>query len=80
MSAPSPDSPLWQGRDERLRHLRSQTPATTRTATPRAIVNDREAAETRQAEWTAAPPGRLGRRLLADVEPYLGFFAIAHTD
>jgi hypothetical protein len=43
-------------------------------------MNDREGDETRHAEWTAAPPGRLGRRLLADVEPYLGFFAIAHTD
>jgi len=28
-------------------------------------------------EWTAPPPGRLGRRLLADIEPYLEFFAIA---
>jgi hypothetical protein len=68
MSAPSPDGPLWQGHHERLRHLRRTT------------MNDREGDETRHAEWTAAPPGRLGRRLLADVEPYLGFFAIAHTD
>jgi hypothetical protein len=30
-------------------------------------------------EWTAPPPGRLGRRLLADVEPYLDFFAIARS-
>jgi hypothetical protein len=35
------------------------------------------AEEARCAEWTASPPGRLGRRLLADIDPYLEFFAIA---
>jgi hypothetical protein len=32
------------------------------------------------AERTAAPPGRLGRRLLADIETYLEFFALARQD
>ena len=30
-----------------------------------------------RAEQSAAPPGRLGRLLLAEVERYLEFFAIA---
>jgi hypothetical protein len=37
------------------------------------------AQEARRGEWTSAPPGRLGRRLLADVEAYLEFFAIARS-
>jgi hypothetical protein len=32
-----------------------------------------------EQEWTARPPGRLGRRLLADIESYLGFFAVARS-
>ena len=28
-------------------------------------------------EFLARPPGRLGRRLLEDIDSYLGFFAIA---
>jgi hypothetical protein len=43
-------------------------------------ISDREAAEARRAEWTAAGVGRLGRRLLADVETYLAFFAIARAE
>jgi hypothetical protein len=39
-----------------------------------------EAAACRRAEWTAARPGRLGRVLLAEVERYLAFFAIARAD
>ena len=31
-------------------------------------------------EWTARPLGRLGRPLLADIEAYLQFFAIARTE
>jgi hypothetical protein len=32
-------------------------------------------------EWTARPVGRLGRPLLAEIEAYLHFFAIArHED
>jgi hypothetical protein len=40
----------------------------------------REAEEARRGESTATPPGRFGRRLLADIEPYLAFFAIARAD
>ena len=32
-----------------------------------------------ESEWTAAPLGRLGRRLLVDIERYLDFFAIARS-
>lgn len=39
-----------------------------------------EAAASRREEWTAARPGRLGRLLLAEVERYLAFFAIARPD
>jgi hypothetical protein len=34
------------------------------------------AVDPRPGEWTAHPPGRLGRRLIAEVERYLEFFAI----
>jgi hypothetical protein len=30
-------------------------------------------------EWTARPVGRLGRPLVAEIEAYLGFFALAHA-
>jgi hypothetical protein len=65
---------LWQEHVERLRDLYAPRPAHTN---PGPIVGDAEAEEARRGEWTAAPPGRLGRRLLADVEPWLEFFAIA---
>jgi hypothetical protein len=32
------------------------------------------------AEWTAQPVGRLGRPLVAEIETYLEFFALARTD
>jgi hypothetical protein len=31
------------------------------------------------AEWTARPVGRLGRPLMAEIEAYLEFFALAHA-
>jgi hypothetical protein len=43
-------------------------------------ADDREADEARRREWTGPPTGRLGRLLLAGIEPYLGFFAIAGAD
>ena len=43
-------------------------------------MSDREAAEARHAEWTAASVGRLGRRVLAEVETYLAFLAIARAE
>jgi hypothetical protein len=77
MNAPSSDNPLWQEHLERLRRLYGQSPPrTTQNGTGR-IMGDRDAEEARHAEWTATPPGRLGRRLLADIEPYLEFFALA---
>jgi hypothetical protein len=50
------------------------------TGTRRIFMSDRDAEEARHREWTATPPGQLGRSLLADIEPYLGFFAIAGAD
>jgi hypothetical protein len=35
--------------------------------------------EALRGEWNTRPPGRLGRRLLADVERYLDFFATARS-
>jgi hypothetical protein len=75
----SPINSLWQAHLERMRSL-------SRTAAPVARPRPRRAEigagndnlmHARSGEWTAAPPGRLGRRLLADIEPYLEFFAIA---
>jgi len=37
-------------------------------------------AAARLAEWRERPLGRLGRRLLPEIELYLQFFAIARTD
>jgi hypothetical protein len=78
MNAPSPGNPQWQEHLERLRRLHGQSPPRTRhIGTRRISMSDRE---TEHGEWTATPPGRLGRRLLADIEPYLEFFAIAGAD
>jgi hypothetical protein len=63
---------------ERVRALQQQ-PATARTAAQHDLAGDREAEEARRAEWTAAAPGRLGRRLIADIDRYLEFFAIARA-
>jgi hypothetical protein len=81
MNAPTPDNPRWQEHLERLRRLHGQNPPTTRrTATRPIVISDHEAEEARRGEWTATPPGRLGRRLLSDIEPYLAFFTIARAD
>jgi len=37
-------------------------------------------AAARLAEWSERPLGRLGRRLLPEIELYLEFFAIARAD
>ena len=81
MSVPSPDNPLWPEHLGRLRHLHGQNPSGTRhSGTRRSLLSERDAKELRRGEWTATPPGRLGRRLLADIEPYLEFFAFARAD
>jgi hypothetical protein len=80
MNGRSPANRLWQAHVERLQRLAGEptgpVQARNRRATP-ITAADAEAA--RRAEWTAVPLGRLGRRLLADVDPYLEFFAIARA-
>ena len=73
-------NPLWQEHVERLRGLYAPQPADQEPGGAVAAVDDAEAETARRGEWTAAPPGRLGRLLLADVEPWLEFFAIARED
>jgi hypothetical protein len=41
-------------------------------------LTDEELAAARLAEAAAGSPGRLARRLLAEIDSYLEFFAIAH--
>ena len=50
-----------------------------RTQSRRAVTVRRSSvtAEVVASEWRPAPLGRLGRRLIADVERYLEFYAIA---
>ena len=60
---------LWSAHLERLRLL-GRRPA------PRPLAAA-EAERARRSEWTAAPPGRLGRALLPEIERYLEFFAVA---
>ena len=72
-------NPLWQEHVERLRGLYGPQPADSGTEQERSAIAEAAAEEARRGEWTAAPPGRLGRRLLADVEPWLEFFAIARA-
>ena len=71
---------LWDEHIERLSGIHdSNRKAAARPTGPRRAPTDREAADALQAEWTARPPGRLGRLVLADVERYLEFFAIARS-
>jgi hypothetical protein len=79
VSAPSSQNPQWHAHVERLRRL-SGAPPRGASASRHAVVGAVEARDAVRGEWTATPPGRLGRRLLADVEPYLEFFAVAHRD
>jgi hypothetical protein len=76
MNSPSPGDPPRQKHLERPRRLHSQRPP----RTVRISTSDRHGEEARRGEWTATPPGRLGRRLLADINLYLEFFAIARED
>lgn len=62
-------NPLWEAHLRRLGQLYGDR--------ARVWVGSREAEEARRSEWTPRPLGRLGRRLFADVDPYLEFFAIA---
>ena len=62
-------NPLWEAHLRRLGQLYGER--------ARVWVGSREAEEARRSEWAPHPLGRLGRRLFADVDPYLEFFAIA---
>ena len=75
MSTPASRNQLWQAHLDRLERIYGPSPA--RPATVRRRRPTALEAEAAGAEWTAAPPGRLGRRLLDDIEPYLEFFALA---
>ena len=76
----SPGNPLWEAHIQRLQHMHGGKPRTAAHARGlRTFISELEAEEAQRGEWTAAPSGRLGRRLLADVEPYLEFFAIARA-
>jgi hypothetical protein len=79
MNAPLPGNPLWQEHLEWVRVLHGD-PATISTETQRVVTSDRQVEEIQHGEWTARPPGRLARRLIAEIETYLEFFAIAWTD
>jgi hypothetical protein len=56
----------------------SQSPPAPATK-PRTSLSNCEADRARLSEWVPRPVGQLGRRLLADLEPYLEFFAIARA-
>jgi len=71
-------NPLWQQHVDRLQRLHGRTPTGQRQVRRhRPPMSAERAEDARRAEWTAKLPGRLGRRLLADIEPYLEFFAVA---
>ena len=69
MNRLSAENPLWSAHLELLHGLGG--------APPRPIsVTTRPAERADLGEWSAPPPGRLGRRLLPEVERYLEFFAL----
>jgi hypothetical protein len=61
----------WDEHLERLSAIHGVEP---RPTARRAAV---DAVDALRGEWEVRPPGRLGRRLLVDVERYLDFFAAA---
>jgi hypothetical protein len=69
MNAPPPGNPPWQEHVKRLQRLYGTISAETKQATTgQTLSGDGGADEARRGEWTATPPGRLGRRLLADIK------------
>ena len=70
-------NPLWQAHLDRLRRLNGMTPPAGKKRKRPLSSGDREPAWALHGELTANPPGRLGRRLLPEIEAYLEFFAIA---
>lgn len=74
----TPHNPLWDAHLARIRRAYGTrwTPAM-RSRVRATMTATRDRNDAWRSEWDAPAPGRLGRRLLADVEPYLEFFAIA---
>jgi hypothetical protein len=68
---------LWDEHLERVSAIYGGTSRhpVRRTGHPGAASND----DALHGEWTARPPGRLARQLIADVERYLDFFATARS-
>jgi hypothetical protein len=62
---------LWDEHLERLSAIHGVEPR------PPARPATVDAVGALRGEWDVRPPGRLGRRLLVDVERYLDFFAVA---
>ncbi len=63
------------GRDRRLSGMKQANPL--KRAQHSREDGGREPVWALHGELTANPPGRLGRRLLPEIEAYLEFFAIA---
>jgi len=78
MNVPPTEDDIWEKHMERWR--RASRRAAMHPGAGRSSPDAGEARRALASEWTAAPPGRLGRRLLADIEPYLEFFALARQD
>lgn len=64
---------------DRLSRISHTGPSVAPSPTTRALGSGATEDEALSREWSARPPGRLGRRLLADIEPYLDFFATARS-
>jgi hypothetical protein len=73
----NPRNRLWDDHLERVSaiHRGAARHPVGRTVHPSAASND----DALHGEWTARPPGRLGRQLVDDVERYLDFFATARS-
>jgi hypothetical protein len=64
---------------ERLSRIYYTEPSVAPSPTTRALSFGATEDEALRREWSAPPPGRLGRRLLVDIELYLDFFATARS-
>jgi len=78
MSVPTSEDDIWDEHMERWRQASRR--AAKHSGAGRSALDVGEARSAAASEWTAAPPGRLGRCLLAAIEPYLEFFALARQD
>jgi len=62
---------LWDEHLERISAIHGVVPR------PKVDLVVPDVVDALRGEWDVRPPGRLGRRLLVDVERYLDFFAVA---